>query len=66
MKMVNEMRMEEALEALEDACYIFYEIDSAEGIALAVMTESLLKYGNAILEGKDPRLSEDQVFSHDS
>lgn len=48
-----------ALGHLAEACVFFFEMESDHGIAMAFMSDSLIKYGEAILKGRDPRLSEE-------
>lgn len=44
----------------ESACFA-YEIESEQGIAFAVMVDNALRYGQHIMNGTDPRLSQEFV-----
>lgn len=48
-----------ALNYIAEACGILFEIETPEGMALAFMADSVLRYGDAIKQGRDPRLSEE-------
>jgi len=49
------------LELIADACCQLYEIESAEGHAVAYMADAVLRYGQAVYNDRDPRLSPEFV-----
>lgn len=51
--------LKDALNHLSETCCFAFELDGPEGIAFAVMCDNALKYGQAILNERDPRLSEE-------
>lgn len=48
-----------ALDHLSECCCFAFELDTDQGIAFGVMVDNALKYGQAILNERDPRLSEE-------
>lgn len=43
------------LDHLAEACGAFYDIETEEGIAAAIMADSAFRYANAIFQDRDPR-----------
>lgn len=47
------------VDLLSDACCFLYEVEDEQVIALAFMVDSALRYAQAIMNDRDPRLSAD-------
>lgn len=48
------------LECLSEACGAFYEIDTDEGKAAALMCDFALTYAQKVYKGQDPRMPLDE------
>lgn len=47
--------LKEALDHLAEANFFLYDLESAEGIAMACMLNGVIHYGESIYRGLDPR-----------
>lgn len=54
-KLSEEEILQEALNLISDACCLLFEIESPEITPLAFMTDAVLKLGQVIRNGDDPR-----------
>lgn len=59
----EEKLMEYTMDHLADAACFIYEVESPEGIAMACMVDAILRYGEAIIQKRDPRLTQEFIDS---
>ncbi len=58
-KLTEEELLREALAHVSEACSFLFEIETDPGRALAFMADNVIRYGEHILKGRDPRCSEE-------
>lgn len=58
-QLTDEEILKEGMNHLSEACCFFYELYGDEYIALGFMADAAIRYGQAIIKGRDPRLSEE-------